>query len=256
MPAMQITVLGSGTNLHPTRAAAGYLVETDHPILLDFGPRTLSNLLRTSVDRHAIQNLFFTHHHADHVSDFIPFFFDTVITAKISPSASTRKALNIFGPTGTRRMFGNIFRTFPSFRPAPFPVQVRNLGETSLMIGTTRISTKLMTHTPSLHCLGYRIEHGGRTFAYSGDAQYSSSLVALCRDADIAILDCSFPVGTRGTNHMNARDCGRVARDAGVKKLILSHFYPVCEDYDVKAQCAKVFRGTIIVGRDRLTMKV
>ena len=35
---MRLTILGSGTNIHPTRAAAGYLVRTDHTILLDFGP--------------------------------------------------------------------------------------------------------------------------------------------------------------------------------------------------------------------------
>ena len=41
---MRITILGSGTNVHPARAAAGYLVRTDQTILLDFGPRTLANL--------------------------------------------------------------------------------------------------------------------------------------------------------------------------------------------------------------------
>ena len=54
---MRLTILGSGTNLHPTRAAAGYLVRTDHTMLLDFGPRTLSNLLKTGVDRHRITHI-------------------------------------------------------------------------------------------------------------------------------------------------------------------------------------------------------
>mgnify|MGYP003338745424 FL=1 len=56
---MRLTILGSGTNLHPTRAAAGYLVRTDHTMLLDFGPRTLSNLLKTGVDRHRITHILF-----------------------------------------------------------------------------------------------------------------------------------------------------------------------------------------------------
>ena len=33
---MRLTVLGSGSNVHPKRAAAGYLVETDHVLLFDF----------------------------------------------------------------------------------------------------------------------------------------------------------------------------------------------------------------------------
>ena len=75
---MQVTILGSGTNLHPTRAAAGYLIQTDAPIVLDFGPRTLSNLLKTGLDRHTIQYLLFTYYHADHFSDFLTFFFDAI----------------------------------------------------------------------------------------------------------------------------------------------------------------------------------
>ena len=33
---IRLTVLGSGTNVHPTRAAAGYLIQTDQTFLLDF----------------------------------------------------------------------------------------------------------------------------------------------------------------------------------------------------------------------------
>jgi ribonuclease BN (tRNA processing enzyme) len=51
---MDLTILGSGTNVHRTRAAAGYLVQTDQTLLLDFGPRTLMNLIKTGVDRHRI----------------------------------------------------------------------------------------------------------------------------------------------------------------------------------------------------------
>ena len=34
---MRLTILGSGTNLHPTRAAAGYLVRSDQTLLLEIG---------------------------------------------------------------------------------------------------------------------------------------------------------------------------------------------------------------------------
>ncbi|HEX7766893.1 MAG TPA: MBL fold metallo-hydrolase, partial [Nitrospira sp.] len=81
---MRLTILGSGTNLHPKRAAAGYLVRTDQTMLLDFGPRTLSNLLKTGVDRHSITHILFSHFHADHFSDFITFYFDAVIYTKHS----------------------------------------------------------------------------------------------------------------------------------------------------------------------------
>jgi ribonuclease BN (tRNA processing enzyme) len=49
---------------------------------------------------------------------------------------------------------------------------------------------------------------------------------------------------------MHAGDCGRVAQEAGVKRLILSHFYPIAERYDVKKQAGRLFKGEIAVGRD------
>src|ERR1043165_10276523 len=79
---MRLTILGSGTNVHPTRAASGYLVRTDHTILLDFGPRTLANLLKTGINRHRITHILFSHYHADHFSDFITYFFDAMIFTK------------------------------------------------------------------------------------------------------------------------------------------------------------------------------
>ena len=72
---IRVTVLGSGTNVHPTRAAAGYLIQTDQIFLLDFGPRTLTNLINSGVDRHRVTHILFSHFHADHFADFIPFFF-------------------------------------------------------------------------------------------------------------------------------------------------------------------------------------
>jgi ribonuclease BN (tRNA processing enzyme) len=55
---------------------------------------------------------------------------------------------------------------------------------------------------------------------------------------------------------MHAGDCGRVAREAGVKRLILSHFYPIAERYDVKRQAGRYFKDRILVGRDLMTVLV
>jgi len=116
---MRLTVLGSGTNVHPTRAAAGYLVETDQLLLFDFGPRTLMNLIKVGADRHRVQHLFITHHHTDHFADFLPFFFDAVFHAKY---VAPRPGLTIYGPRGTRRLFGTLVKVVPGFSTAPFPI--------------------------------------------------------------------------------------------------------------------------------------
>lgn len=250
---MHVTILGSGTNLHPTRAAAGYLVETDHAFLLDFGPRTLSNLLKTGFDRHQLRYLLFTHYHADHFSDFIPFFFDAVCHSQF---VAPRADLTIIGPPGTKRLFGTILRTFPNFHDAPFAVTLREITTRPWWLGKTKITPLPMVHTERQICIGYRIDYEGRTLAYSGDACFAPVLVRLCHRAHVAVLDCSFPQEHPGVGHMHAGECGKVANDAQVQRLILSHFYPIAERYDVAAQARQAFSGTIDCARDLMRITV
>ncbi len=248
---MRLTILGSGTNLHPTRAAAGYFVETDRQLLLDFGPRTLRNLLKAGVDRHTLTHILFTHYHADHFSDFITFFFDALChTMFVGP----RPDLTLIGPPGTKRLFRTILKTFPSFGEATFRVRLREVSTRSFRLGRTRITPRPVRHSTSQACLGYRVEYGGKVIAYSGDAQYCPTLVALCRNADLAVLDCSFPAGHAGFNHMTADVCGQVAQEANVRHLVLSHFYEAAERADVRRQAATRFRGRITKGRDLLRL--
>lgn len=250
---MRLTILGSGTNVHPTRAAAGYLARTDHSLLLDFGPRTLMNLMRTGVDRHRIEYILFSHYHSDHLADFIPFFFDAVF---YSNYVGTRPDLTVIGPRGTERLFRTLIATLPGFKKARFKTRLKEVADRPFRIGETRIVPRTVTHSPGLHCLGYRVEYRGKAFAYSGDARYCPNLVRLCGDADLAVLDCSFPANKPGNGHLHAGECGRVAAEAGVGRLVLSHFYPVAERYDVKGQAGEAFSGPITRARDRMTIKI
>ncbi|BCA55671.1 putative Ribonuclease Z [Nitrospira sp. KM1] len=251
---MQLTILGSGTNLHPTRAAAGYFVRTDHHLLLDFGPRTLTNLLKMDIDRHRITHILFSHFHADHFSDFITFFFDALIYTKYG--GGSRPPLTVIGPKGSKRILQGIMNTFPGFSRVPFGVTFQEVRDGSFMIGDTKVSPRTMTHVPDLHCVGYRIEFRGKAIAYSGDTMYCDNLVRLCQNVDVAVLDCSFPANKPGQAHLHAGQCGQVARQAGPGRLILSHFYPVAEDYDVRGQAGEEFDGMITKARDRLTIKI
>lgn len=249
---MRLTILGSGTNVHPTRAASGYLVRTDRTILLDFGPRTLMNLIKTGMNRHRMTHILFSHFHADHFSDFITFFFDEMIFTKYH--GGKRPPLTIVGPCGTRRLFSALFAALPGFNRAPFAVRIQEASDRPFWIGKTKILPRTVTHSPRLHCLGYRLEYKGKALAYSGDSQYCTSLVRLCGDADLAVLDCSFPANRPGPVHLHAGQCGQIAREAGIGRLVLSHFYPIADRYDVEAQAAETYGGRIRKGKDLLTI--
>jgi ribonuclease BN (tRNA processing enzyme) len=55
---------------------------------------------------------------------------------------------------------------------------------------------------------------------------------------------------------MHAGQCGQVAQEAGVGKLILSHFYPPADHPKVKEQAACRFKGKIQRARDLLAVEL
>ena len=130
------------------------------------------------------------------------------------------------------------------------------MADRSIMIGHTKVTVRTMNHVPDLHCLGYRIEYRGKSVAYSGDTQLCDNLVRLCGEADLAVLDCSFPANRPGPAHLHAGQCGEAAREAGVSRLVLSHFYPIAERYNVREQAGESFSGRIRMARDLARFEV
>jgi ribonuclease BN (tRNA processing enzyme) len=47
-----------------------------------------------------------------------------------------------------------------------------------------------------------------------------------------------------------------VAREAGIGRLVLSHFYPITERYNVREQAGEAFSGQIVVGKDLMAIKL
>src|SRR3989442_12254481 len=164
---MRLTVLGSGTNVHPTRAAAGYLVETDQLLLFDFGPRTLMNLIKVGADRHRLRHIFFTHHHTDHFADFLTFFFDAVVHAKF---VAPRPGLTIYGPAGTRRLFGTLLKVIPGFSRALFPITITELVDRRIRIGRTPVTAAPAGQSRTFPCRGTRGGHTAPRSTSRGDS--------------------------------------------------------------------------------------
>lgn len=49
---------------------------------------------------------------------------------------------------------------------------------------------------------------------------------------------------------------GRIARESNCKKLVLTHFYPICGDYDISGQCKEEFNGEVVLAEDLMTIEV
>ena len=57
--------------------------------------------------------------------------------------------------------------------------------------------------------------------------------------------------------HLCASECGKVASEAKVKRLLLSHFYPVPKDQDKRLeQCRSAFDGPVQLAQDLMKIEI
>ena len=249
---MKVTILGSGTGVPSLRRnAAGYLLEVAGlEYLIDCGSGTLLRLERAQKNYRTLDAVFLTHTHVDHIGDLMP-----LIHALKLPGMPREKPLTIVGPPGFPAFFQRYIEPVVGL-PSEFDVHVaeaRNLEDWD-GIG---ISTADTVHSSRMSSIAYRFEAGGRSLVFSGDCDVDPGIVALARGADLLILDCSTLDAGKVAGHLSAGECGRVAAEAGVAKVVLTHFYPIAGPDEQRAQeCRRWYDGTIVLAEDLMVLEV
>jgi ribonuclease BN (tRNA processing enzyme) len=115
------------------------------------------------------------------------------------------------------------------------------------------VSCMPVAHRPE--SLAYRIiDSNGKTMVYSGDTDVCDSLTDIAADADLMICESAFPDDQKVDGHLTPSLAGRVAQAAAVKRLVLTHFYPVCETADIENQCRSAYSGSIVLAQDLMTL--
>jgi ribonuclease BN (tRNA processing enzyme) len=133
-----------------------------------------------------------------------------------------------------------------------------------------KVSTCLVPHPPIKHAYAYRFDARDRSVVISGDTAYAPELAAFAKGADVLIHEVMYlpavenlvrrlPNAKRLREHLMAshtlpEDVGKIAAQAEVKTLVLSHFVPPDDpsttDENWMEGVRKHFKGRIIVGKD------
>jgi ribonuclease Z len=101
----------------------------------------------------------------------------------------------------------------------------------------------------------------GRTVVYTGDTRPSLAVVEVARGADLLVHDSTFGEEEREraveTGHSTAAQAAEIAREAGVRRLVLTHISPRYnrDAPELLAEAKAVFPESI-VARDGLTIDV
>lgn len=250
---MKVTVLGSGTAVPSLqRNSAGYLLEVDGVCsLFDCGYGTLHRLLELGLTYHDIDRIFFTHIHPDHTADLVMFLFGS--RYHLDPR---RKDLEIVAAPGFRDYFNTLMGAYRTWLiPTTYRVNITEQDEATCQYGPLSVTTRKVRHMDLSR--GYRVTDAkGKTLALSGDTDYCDGMIELGKNADLMVLESSFPDELKVEGHLTPKLAGKLAREANCKKLCLTHFYPPCDLNEVKRGCAGEFSGEIVLAEDGMTFQL
>ncbi|MDG2388971.1 MAG: MBL fold metallo-hydrolase [Planctomycetaceae bacterium] len=219
---MKLILLGTG-GYHPNNARhTTCLMLPELGLIFDAGTSffRVPKLLQTE----NVQ-IVLSHAHLDHICG-LTFFLPTLIQGDVSSATiySNDKTLNAV----RQHLFSDdVFPILPDykFETIPESLEVAQGGR--------------LTHNVQEHpggSLGFRVDWPDRSFAYLTDTHCNGSSVEFVQGVDLLIHECNFPEGhenfAKKTGHSTPSPVAKMAKEAGVGRLILTHLDPTLEGDD------------------------
>ena len=248
------TILGSGTCVPSLdRHPCSVLIKTPTArLLVDAGPGTMGQLLKLGIQIDDIDMVLLSHFHLDHCAELAPFLFATKY-----PKFDRKTPLTLVGGTGLSRLLDHLNQAYDNTLEFPENrVQILELDENgSLFLESVNMQLQYTTvnHKPESRAFRFT-DNTGFSLVYSGDTDECPQLIQLSRNADILICESALPDENKVPGHLTPSLAGAIAARADVKKLVLTHFYPECDNVDIRSQCRKTFSGPLVLARDLLTL--
>lgn len=248
---ISVTILGSGTCVPSlARSSCSVMMQVGtSKLLFDSGPGTMRRLLETRTTIFEISHIFYSHLHPDHSGEFVPFVFAT----KYPDNNRRTTPLTV----GAGRGFVDFYQALKAAYGSWIELAPRQLNILEFDNQQTdfrqfedfTVETAPVLHSPQ--SIAYRITASdGCSAVYTGDTDYSETIIDLAKNTDLLICECALPDSLRVKGHLTPSLAGDLATKAGVRRLVLTHFYPQCDNEDLAAQCRRTYAGPLILAED------
>lgn len=203
-------------------------------------------MARAGISPLAITTILVSHFHLDHVGDLAPILF-----ALRNPRFDAeRRWPRIVGPRGMGTFYAQLRALFRGWLPEPgrdFEL-CESTGEAVRCAGF-RLRAFPVVHTEN--SVAYRIEDdSSATICWSGDTETCDGIVEAARDADLLLLECSFPRGKGVKGHLDPDGVLEIVRAARPRRTVLMHFYPECDEVNLREQLEGETAASISIGAD------
>ncbi len=280
---MKITLLGTGTpSPSLKRASSGYLIEAgDDLIVMDHGPGSARRLLEAGRRATEVTHVFFSHLHYDHCMEY-----PHLCLQRWDMGGGLIPELKVYGPPPLKRMTDLLFGEEGAFGP-DINARIKHQGSIDIfekrggkpprlwprpevtevkpgdVIETNqwKVTVGEASHVqPYLECYGYRMDTAEGSFCYSGDSgAVCKGIIELAKGCDVLIHMNHYLSGAEPTQAYrvacgNHEDTAKVAKEAGVKTLVLTHMLEQIDQPGIREriirEIAGTFDGHIIWGED------
>ena len=274
-----LVVLGSGGPRPFGRGGTSYLVEIDGAprILVDCGPGTFLRVGELKLDLDRVDTLLLTHLHIDHTGDLPGFFLARTLTARapairflvFGPAGSgvfpsTTRFLNLLFEKGGAWEYQKAFGSDEEIHGTDLPIELNSPIDRIVDVDGLRV-TAIATHHGDCPSVAYRVDYDKESIVFSGDMDASAvpNLVRLAKGCSLLVFHCAVLDPPNSPSQLYAlhtppHRIGEAARDAGARRLLLSHIAPDVEEASraVLQSIRASYQGPIGFAHDKMRVPV
>lgn len=255
---LKLIILGSGTyQPEPERNSSAYLIKTAHSkICFDFGRGAIERLYQANVHPNDLEAIFISHWHPDHISDLLPLLH--IILAPSGDWPKRKKPLKIFGPRGTIRSIDYLKKaTLLDEFENKDKITIQEIKNVLIKGYDWQVNSYKTFHNAGVAALSYRLKSANKIFAYSGDTAESAGLKNALKDADVALVEAGWPEKKAPKIHLSGSKAGQLAKQAKVKKLIITHVSPYyLKNFNPLLDAKTSFGRSAILAKDLMSVDI